>query len=110
LKIAQEVSSLSQGSQGAVDLITDKRTITTSVVAESGEIIVLGGLIDERVRESEQRVPLLGAIPVLGQLFRYDTSSKEKRNLMVFIKPSILRTPEDSSYFTGEKYRYIRKL
>ncbi|HEX6929712.1 MAG TPA: type II secretion system secretin GspD [Gammaproteobacteria bacterium] len=110
LDIAQEVSSLSQGSQGAVDLITDKRTITTSVVAESGEIIVLGGLIDERVAESEQRVPLLGAIPVLGQLFRYDTSSKEKRNLMVFIKPSILRTPDDSSYFTGEKYRYIREL
>lgn len=110
LYIAQEVSSLSQGSQGAVDLITDKRTITTSVVAESNEIIVLGGLIDERVRESEQRVPLLGSIPLLGQLFRYDTSAKEKRNLMVFIKPSILRTPGDSSYFTGEKYRFIRNL
>lgn len=110
LAIAQEVSSLSQGSQGAVDLVTDKRTINTSVVAESGEIIVLGGLIDERVRESEQRVPLLGSIPILGQLFRYDTSSKEKRNLMVFIKPSILRTPADSSYFTGEKYRYIREM
>lgn len=110
LYIEQEVSSLSQGAQGAVDLITDKRTINTSVVAESGEIIVLGGLIDERVRESEQRVPLLGAIPVLGQLFRYDTSAKEKRNLMIFIKPSILRTPEDSAYFTGEKYRFIREL
>lgn len=110
LYIAQEVSSLSQGSQGAVDLITDKRTITTSVVAESNEIIVLGGLIDERVRESEQRVPLLGSIPLLGQLFRYDTSAKEKRNLMVFIKPSILRTPSDSSFYTGEKYRYIRNL
>lgn len=110
LNIAQEVSSISQGAQGAVDLITDKRTITTSVIAETGEIIVLGGLIDERVRESEQRVPLLGAIPVLGQLFRYDSSSKEKRNLMVFIKPSILREPEDSAYFTNEKYRYIREL
>ena len=110
MNIAQEVSSLTQGSQGAVDLITDKRTITTSVVAESNEIIVLGGLIDERVRESQQRVPLLGSIPILGQLFRYDTSSKEKRNLMVFIKPSILRTPGDSSYFTGEKYRFIREL
>ena len=110
LYIAQEVSSLSQGAQGAVDLITDKRTINTSVVAESGEIIVLGGLIDERVRESEQRVPLLGSIPILGQLFRYDTSAMEKRNLMVFIKPSILRTPGDSSYFTGEKYRFIREM
>ncbi|MBW3567021.1 MAG: type II secretion system secretin GspD, partial [Proteobacteria bacterium] len=110
MNIAQEVSSLTQGSQGAVDLITDKRTITTSVVAESNEIIVLGGLIDERVRESQQRVPLLGSIPLLGQLFRYDTSSKEKRNLMVFIKPSILRTPGDSSYFTGEKYRFIRDM
>lgn len=110
MTIAQEVSSLSPGSQGAVDLVTDKRTITTSVVAESNEIIVLGGLIDERVSESQQRVPLLGSIPLLGQLFRYDSSSKEKRNLMVFIKPSILRTPGDSSYFTGEKYRYIRQL
>lgn len=110
MNIAQEVSSLSPGSQGAVDLVTDKRTITTSVIAESNEIIVLGGLIDERVSESQQRVPLLGSIPLLGQLFRYDTSSKEKRNLMVFIKPSILRTPADSSYFTGEKYRYIRDL
>lgn len=110
LKIEQEVSSISQGSQGAVDLITDKRTITTSVVAENGEIIVLGGLIDERVAESEQRVPLLGSIPILGQLFRYDTSSKQKRNLMVFIKPSILRTPGDTAYFTNEKYRFIRNL
>lgn len=110
LGIAQEVSSLGGTAQGAVDLVTDKRTITTSVVAESGEIIVLGGLIDERVVESEQRVPLLGSIPILGQLFRYDASRKEKRNLMVFIKPSILRTPEDSAYFTGEKYRYIREM
>ncbi|HEX7030545.1 MAG TPA: type II secretion system secretin GspD [Gammaproteobacteria bacterium] len=110
LDIAQEVSSLSGSSQGAVDLVTDTRSITTSVIAESGEIIVLGGLIDERVTESEQRVPLLGSIPILGHLFRYETSSKDKRNLMVFIKPSILRTPEDSAYFTGEKYRYIRNL
>lgn len=110
LTIAQEVSSLSQGSQGAVDLVTDKRTINTSVLAESGEIIVLGGLIDERVREGQQRVPILGSIPVLGQLFRYDTSSVEKRNLMVFIKPSILRTQNDAGYYTNEKYRYIRQL
>lgn len=110
LTIAQEVSSLSQGSQGAVDLVTDKRTINTSVLAESGEIIVLGGLIDERVREGQQRVPILGSIPVLGQLFRYDTSSVEKRNLMVFIKPSILRTQNDAGYYTNEKYRYIRRL
>ncbi|HEX6930222.1 MAG TPA: type II secretion system protein GspD, partial [Gammaproteobacteria bacterium] len=110
LDIAQEVSSLSGSAQGAVDLVTDTRSITTSVIAENGEIIVLGGLIDERVTEAEQRVPLLGSIPILGHLFRYETSSKEKRNLMVFIKPSILRTPEDSAYFTGEKYRYIREL
>ncbi|HEX7048262.1 MAG TPA: type II secretion system secretin GspD [Gammaproteobacteria bacterium] len=110
LDIAQEVSSLSGSSQGAVDLVTDTRSITTSVIAENGEIIVLGGLIDERVTQSEQRVPLLGSIPILGHLFRYETSSKDKRNLMVFIKPSILRTPEDSAYFTGEKYRYIRDL
>lgn len=110
LKIAQEVSSLSQGSQGAVDLITNKRTINTSVIAENGEIIVLGGLIDDQVREGEQRVPLLGSIPLLGELFRYRTSSKVKRNLMAFIKPSILRTPVESAYFTNEKYNYMRDL
>ncbi|MDX1454891.1 MAG: type II secretion system secretin GspD [Gammaproteobacteria bacterium] len=110
LKIEQEVSSLQQGSQGAVDLITNNRSITTSVVAENNEIIVLGGLIDDQVQEGEQRVPLLGSIPVLGELFRYRTSSKIKRNLMVFLKPSILRTPEDSALYTNEKYRQIRDL
>lgn len=110
LKIEQESSSLQQGSQGAVDLITNKRTINTSVVAENNEIIVLGGLIDDQVQESEQRVPLLGSIPILGELFRYRTSSKVKRNLMAFIKPSILRTPEDAGIYTNEKYKYIREM
>lgn len=110
LKIAQEASSLAQGVQGAADLVTNKRTITTSVVAENNEIIVLGGLIDDQVLEGEQRVPLLGSIPLLGELFRYRTSKAVKTNLMVFIKPSILRTADDASFYTGEKYRYIKDL
>jgi general secretion pathway protein D len=110
LLIEQEVSSLAQGIQGAADLVTNKRTITTNVLAENGEIIVLGGLIDDQVRESEQRVPVLGAIPILGELFRYRSSEKVKRNLMVFMKPSIMRTADDAAFYTNEKYRYLRDI
>ncbi|MCG8434041.1 MAG: type II secretion system protein GspD, partial [Gammaproteobacteria bacterium] len=110
MKIEQEVSSISQGAQGAVDLITNKRTINTNVIAEDGEIIVLGGLIDDNLLESEQRVPVLGAIPVLGNLFRFRTSKKVKRNLMVFMRPQILRNNEDAAFYTNSKYSYIRDL
>ncbi|MDX1443197.1 MAG: type II secretion system secretin GspD [Gammaproteobacteria bacterium] len=110
LKIEQEVSSLAQGVQGAADLVTNKRTITTSVLAENGEIIVLGGLIDDQVRESESAVPVLGAIPLLGELFRYRSSDKVKRNLMVFMKPSIMRDARDAAMYTNEKYKYIRQM
>lgn len=110
LKIEQEVSSIAQGVQGASDLITNKRTITTNVLAENGEIIVLGGLIDDQVRESETAVPILGAIPLLGELFRYRSADKVKRNLMVFMKPSIMRDARDAAMYTNEKYKYIREM
>ena len=110
LKIEQEVSSIAQGVQGASDIVTNKRTITTNVLAENGEIIVLGGLIDDQVRESESAVPVLGAIPLLGELFRYRSSNKVKRNLMVFMKPSIMRDARDAAIYTNEKYKYIREM
>jgi general secretion pathway protein D len=110
LKIHQTVSSLAGSSHGAVDLITNNREIKTSVVAKSGQIIVLGGLMQNNLRESEQKVPLLGDIPLLGNLFKYRSSSNKKQNLLVFIRPTILRTPKSVSYFTNAKYKFMRNL
>lgn len=110
LDIEQEVSSIASGVTGAQDLITNKRSIKTRVIVEDGEVIVLGGLIDEQLREQEQRVPILGAIPVLGNLFKSTTTTSEKRNLMVFLRPAILRSPEDTRFYTNAKYNRIRDL
>ncbi len=110
LVIEQETSSISTGASGAVDLVTNNRTITTSVFVEDRHILVLGGLIDDQLRESEQRVPFLGRIPGLGWLFRARTTEKVKTNLMVFIRPTILRDSIQASFETDAKYRYIRDL
>jgi len=107
MQIEQEVSSISNDAQAA-DLITDKRSIKTNVLALDGQIIVLGGLIEDRTRESEQKVPLLGDIPWLGALFRSKSSNVDKVNLMVFIHPTILRDEETADRYTASKYNYIR--
>lgn len=108
LTINQEISSVQQGSGGAVDLITNKRTLNTTVMVDSGEILVLGGLIDDNVTESDQRVPILGSIPILGNLFRSRSVNKTKQNLMIFIRPVILRNREQSNFYTRKKYDQIR--
>lgn len=108
LAIEQEVSSIASGATGAADLITNKRTINTHVIAESGEVIVLGGLIDDQLIHSEQRVPILGSIPVLGNLFKYSSTKKVKRNLMVFLQPTILTDGIQAAHLTESKYNYIR--
>lgn len=110
MDIALEVSSISQGSTGAVDLITNKRNINNNVIVEDGGIIVLGGLIDESLRESDSRVPILGSIPVLGNIFRSRSTSKIKRNLMVFIRVKILRDENDAFIETNSKYQSMREL
>ncbi len=110
LLIEQEQSSISQGAAGAVDLITNTRTITTSVFVEDGNILVLGGLIDDQLREGEQRVPVLGRIPGIGALFRSRTTEIVKTNLMVFIRPTILRDSVQAAFETNAKYRFIRDL
>lgn len=109
LKIEQESSSLAAGSAGAVDLITNKRTISTSVIVEDGGIIVLGGLISDELRENDARVPILGSIPLLGNLFRSRSTNKTKTNLMVFIRPRILRDGVQTAIETNSKYNYIRE-
>lgn len=108
LKIEQETSSISAGSSSAVDLITNKRTLATSVLIESGDILVLGGLIDDQVTENETAVPLLSRIPLLGELFRSRSVQNSKQNLMVFIRPIIIRENSDANFFTREKYNFMR--
>jgi general secretion pathway protein D len=109
LEIVQEDSSLT-GATGinASDVITNERTIETKIMAEDGEVVVLGGLIRDDVNVFEQRVPVLGSIPILGRLFRTESNAITKTNLMVFIRASILRDKEDIRGATAEKYRYIR--
>jgi general secretion pathway protein D len=109
LKIEQESSGIAQGTSGAVDLITNKRTISTTVMVDDGGIIVLGGLIADTAREGENRVPILGAIPIIGELFKTRSGSKEKRNLMVFIRPTILRDAADAAIETNSKYNVMRQ-
>ena len=108
LKIQQEASNVAANSFNAVDLVTNKRTITTNVLIEDGGIIVLGGLISEQVTGSEQRVPILGHIPLIGELFRVRNTQKHKSNLMFFIRPKILRDGMQTAIETNTKYNNLR--
>jgi general secretion pathway protein D len=110
LKISQEISSISESAAGAADLITNERTIDTTVIVEDGGILVLGGLIEDALRESTQKVPILGSIPLLGALFRTRSVDKVKTNLMVFIRPKILRDGTEAAIATNSKYNYARDL
>lgn len=107
LNVQQEVSSISAQSV-AVDLITNKREFSTTVMVPDGGVLVLGGLIDDTVSERIQKVPALGDIPLLGNLFKYRTTQRTKRNLMVFIRPKILRDEAMLNAVTGAKYDYMR--
>ena len=108
LKIELESSSLTGDSGDANSLITNKRTISTNVLIEDGGIVVLGGLIQDSDIRGEQRVPYLGRIPVIGALFKTRSRQSDKTNLMVFIRPKILRDGFDTAIETNAKYNYIR--
>ncbi|MDH3619375.1 MAG: type II secretion system secretin GspD [Gammaproteobacteria bacterium] len=110
LDISQEISSIAQSAAGAVDLITNKRTVDTTVIVDDGEILVLGGLLEDVLRESDQRVPVLGRIPLLGNLFRSRKTEKLKTNLMIFIRPTILRDAAQTAFETNQKYNLIRNV
>ena len=110
LQISQEISSIAQSAGGAVDLITNQRIIETTVIVDDGEILVLGGLIEDQLRESDQRVPVLGRIPLLGNLFRARKTEKIKTNLMIFIRPTILRDARTTAFETNQKYNMIREV
>ena len=108
LKIYQEVSSVTTAT-GATDLVTNQREIETTVLVQDGATIILGGLISEEHSEGEQKVPLLGDIPLIGGMFRTTKVAKERRNLMVFIHPTIIRDDKLLTKISGEKYTYMRK-
>ena len=109
LDIEQEISSIAASAlAGAADIITNKRSIKTTVIVEDGQVLVLGGLITDDVQESVQKVPGLGDIPLLGKLFRYNKTTKVKTNLMIFIHPVIVRDAATETMVTTGKYNYMR--
>ena len=109
LDIVQEVSSLDQQILTTADIVTNERKVETKVLAQDGDIVVLGGLVKDDVQDSQQGVPLLKDIPLIGRLFRNDVVSVTKENLLIFIRPTILRDDESLRGATAEKYRYIRE-
>jgi general secretion pathway protein D len=107
LKISIESSSIGQKPAGAVDLVTNKRTITTTVLIEDGGVVVLGGLIEDNSVKGENRVPYLGNIPILGYLFKTRNETSTKNNLIMFIRPKILRDQSQAAFETDLKYNYM---
>lgn len=113
LLIHQEVSEVDAssltviGSEAAADLITNKRTIDTTILVENEEVIILGGLIRDKETQAESRVPLLGSIPGLGALFRSRTKNIEKQNLLVFLRPTVLRSGQDVAAASERKFNRI---
>ncbi|NNH87392.1 type II secretion system secretin GspD [Acinetobacter terrae] len=110
LEVEQEVSAVARDRGQAQDLVTSKRAIKTSILAEHGQTIVLGGLISDNSLQSRQSVPGLGAIPGIGRLFRSDVKSNEKRNLLVFIHPTIVGDAKDVKRLSQQRYSQLYSL
>jgi general secretion pathway protein D len=108
LKLSIESSSIGQKPQGAVDLVTNKRTVTTNVLVEDGGVVVIGGLLQNNNQKQESRVPVLGSIPLIGLAFKTRSASTEKDNLMIFLRPKIMRDASQAAYETDLKYNYMQ--
>ena len=110
LKAFLEVSSVVPTSSAvkSVDLITNKRSIENTVLVDDGQIVVIGGLISDDTKNNESKVPILGDIPFIGNLFKTQNKSRDKTNLMVFLRPYVLRDGNAAKQLTGERYEYIR--
>ena len=106
LQIYQEVSSV-QDTSNPAGVITNKRSVESTVLVDDKEIVVIGGLIQDSVRDGVEKVPIFGDIPLLGALFQYKTRARSKTNLMVFLRPTVLRDSESAGSLTGERYEYI---
>ncbi len=110
MQIYQEISAVLPRQAGASDITTTKRSIETNVLVDDGQILVLGGLIEDRVEDGVEKVPGLGDIPVLGNLFKFQNRSGTKTSLMVFLRPSVIRTSEQSVSVAGDRYEFIRGI
>jgi general secretion pathway protein D len=108
LDIYQEVSSIDDQNSGTAGIVTNKRALDTSVLLDDGQIMVLGGLLEDSVNTSEQSVPGLGQIPLLGHLFRYDKRQRVKTNLMVFLRPYVIRDANAGRGLTQDRYDFMR--
>jgi general secretion pathway protein D len=110
LKIFQEVSSVTREAQlvRSADIITNKRSLESTVLVDDGRIVVLGGLIQDDQQAGIDKVPLLGDIPWIGSLFKYETRNRKRTNLMVFLRPVVLRDEKSAASLTADRYEYIR--
>jgi general secretion pathway protein D len=109
MQIYQETSSVLP-TTNASDIITNKRSIETNVLVNDGEIVVLGGLLEDSVADTEEKVPGLGDIPIVGNLFKYRNRSRTKTNLMIFLRPTVIRTNEQSVNVAGDRYDLMRNI
>ena len=109
MEIFQEVSNVALRGE-ARDIVTNTRSLSTTIVAENNQMVVLGGLIQDDVSNNVQKVPLLGDVPILGQLFRYKNRTRKKTNLLVFLRPQVIRGPKDMDEPTRDKYEYLGRL
>ncbi len=110
LDVEQEVSSIAASASSASDIITNKRSITTSAMIEDGQVLVLGGLMEDTFTDQITKTPVLGDVPVLGKLFRSSTTTKKKQNLMVFIHPVIMRDVLSGDEYTRQKYSKLKNV
>jgi general secretion pathway protein D len=109
MAIYHETSSVDPGSvKDPAGVTTNIRVIENNVIADDGQIIVLGGLIEDTAGDTDEKVPGLGDIPVLGNLFKYKTRSRQKTNLMVFLRPVVVRSKDDSNIISNDRYDYMR--
>ncbi len=109
MEIFQEVSSVAPRNE-ARDIVTNTRSLQTTVVAEDNRMIVLGGLIQDDISQNRQKIPLLGDIPILGNLFSYRRNTRNKTNLLIFLRPRIIRVSGDMDEPTRKKYEYLDEL
>jgi len=110
LEISQEITNVIDtaiGDAGFSDVVTSKRTIETVILAEDNQTIVLGGLIQDDIADTVRKVPVLGDIPVLGWFFRTTATTRTKSNLLVFLRPTVIRTEKDAAQATSRKYQDI---
>lgn len=108
LDIYQEVSSIDEKNSSLAGIVTNKRALDTSVLLDDGQIMVLGGLLEDSVQSLNESVPLLGDIPILGNLFRYERRKRLKTNLMVFLRPFVIRDAQASRGITQDRYNFMR--